>query len=299
MTKKLSLLSLKEIDHRKAIILLAITALLWSTGGLLIKMVTWNPIAIAGGRSLVAACFMLIFIKSPKIKWSVPFVMGALMYAATVILFVSANKATTAANAILLQYTAPIYIAIFGVWILKERTTLLDWMTIGVVLFGMVLFFLDDLKPGDIIGNTLAILSGISFAFLIMFMRKQKNADPLQSVFWGNVLTALIGLPFMIGGIPDKKSVIGILLLGIFQLGLSYVLYSIAIKQVSALEGILIPILEPIFNPVLVMIAFREMPAKYSIIGGSIIVLAIVLRGVIQVIKNNDKTNVKYENSVL
>lgn len=273
-------------SHKKAIIFLILTALLWSAAGLLIKLVSWNSIAIAGGRSAIAALMMLSIIRRPKIKFNLNLVCGACMYAATVILFVASNKLTTAANAILLQYTAPVYIAIFGAWILKERTRLLDWITIIIVLGGMVLFFFDDLSRGNLLGNILAILSGVSFAFLVIFMRKQKDEAPIESAFWGNVLTALIGIPFMItGGLPDRSSLIGLLLLGVFQLGLSYILYSYAIKHVSALEGILVPIIEPIFNPLWVLIAFGEKPGKWSLVGGFVVIAAIVLRGVINALK--------------
>jgi drug/metabolite transporter (DMT)-like permease len=269
-------------EHSKAIIFLIITALLWSTGGFLIKLVSWNPIAIAGARSAVTSLLLLMVIRRPKIKGSFSFFMGALMYSGTVILFVTATKMTTAANAILLQYTAPIYIAIFGFWILKEKTSKLDWMIIAIVMCGMVLFFMDDLKPSNLLGNIFAILSGLCFSFLIIFMRKQKDEDPLQSVFWGNVLTAIIAIPFMLGGVPNRSSIIGILVLGIFQLGLSYILYSKAIKHVTAIEGVLIPIIEPIFNPVFVLILFGEVPGRFSIIGGVVIISALLLRSILQ-----------------
>jgi drug/metabolite transporter (DMT)-like permease len=296
MPNKQSFITGLKVNHRQAIVLLVITALLWSTGGLLIKLVSWNPIAIAGGRSAVAALLLLIVIRRPKLQWSMTFVLGALMYAGTVILFVSATKLTTAANAILLQYTAPIYIAMFGFWILKEKTSKLDWVVIAVVMAGMVLFFLDDLKPGNMLGNLLAILSGLCFAFLIMLMRKQKGGSPLQSIFWGNVLTALIGLPFIIdAGLPNQSGILGIFALGIFQLGLSYILYSTAIKHVTALEGVLVPIIEPVFNPILVLIVFRESPGRFSILGGIVIVSAIILRGVLLASATRSAVNLKQE----
>jgi drug/metabolite transporter (DMT)-like permease len=293
MQTKQTFLSLKQL-HNKAIIFLIITALLWSTGGLLIKLVSWNSIAIAGGRSVVAALVMLIVIRRPKIKGSFAFFMGSFMYSGTVILFVAATKMTTAANAILLQYTAPIYIAIFGFWLLKEKTSKLDWVVIAIVMCGMVLFFLDDLKPANLLGNIFAILSGVCFSFLIIFMRKQKDEDPLQSVFWGNVLTAVIAIPFMLGGgVPNGSSIIGILILGIFQLGLSYILYSSAIKHVTALEGVLIPIIEPIFNPVFVLLAFGEIPGRFSITGGVIIISALLLRSILS--RSRNKEDLKVE----
>src|SRR5512139_1930566 len=128
----------------RAIIYLVITALLWSSGGLLIKSVAWNSIAIAGTRSAIAALVILAFRRRMSFNWGFAQLGGALCYAGTVILFVAANKLTTAANAILLQYTAPIYVAILSYWFLKERITKMDILTIVAAFGGMVLFFLDD-----------------------------------------------------------------------------------------------------------------------------------------------------------
>jgi drug/metabolite transporter (DMT)-like permease len=267
--------------HLKAVFFLVATAILWSSGGMLIKLVTWNPLAIAGGRSTVAAIVMLAAMGKPKMKLSLPLIGGALMYSVTVILFVASTKLTTAANAILLQYTAPIYIALFGAWFLKERATLADWITITFVLGGMVLFFLDDLSGGDLLGNILAILSGISFAFTFIFMRKQKDQSPLESVFWGNVISAVICTPFMItGGMPDTSSLLGLGLLGVFQLGVAYILYSSAIKHITAIEGVLITVIEPILNPIWVMLVVHEFPGRWAIVGGCVVVSAVIMRNV-------------------
>jgi drug/metabolite transporter (DMT)-like permease len=178
------------LNRQKAILLLVATATLWSMGGLLIKLVNWNPIAIAGMRSAVAALLMLAYVKRPHFNWSFAQITGALAYAGTVILFVSANKMTTAANAIVLQYTAPVFVAILGIWLLKERVKTLDWVSIFLVMGGMVLFFLDKLDRGGFIGNILGILSGVSFAVMIISLRSQKDASPLESVLLGNIVTA-------------------------------------------------------------------------------------------------------------
>lgn len=124
-----------------ALLLLVLTASLWSIGGLLIKSVNAHPLAIAGMRSAISTVIILIYVKKPKFTWSFPQIAAAVTYALTVITFVSANKFTTAANAILLQYTAPVYVALFGSWLLKEKTSMLDWATIAVVFGGMMLFF--------------------------------------------------------------------------------------------------------------------------------------------------------------
>lgn len=272
-------------EHSKALLLLAITATLWSLGGLLIKLVSWNPLAIAGMRSAISALFLLAVIRRPILTWSFHQIGAAVAYAGTVIMFVSANKLTTAANAILLQYTAPVYIAILSVWLLKERTRLLDWITIFIVIGGMLLFFLDHLTAGSILGNMLAIASGFSFAFLAIFMRKQKNGSPLESIFLGNILTAVIGLPFMFISAPATYSWIGLILLGVVQLGLPYVFYSMAIKHVTALEAVLVPIIEPILNPVWVFLVLGEMPGLWAFLGGFIVLASVTVRCIISTVK--------------
>ena len=272
----------------RAIIYLIITAVLWSLGGVLIKSVKWNPIAIAGARSAISSLLIIAYIRKPRFTWSFDQILAAIFYAGTVILFVSANKLTTAANAILLQYGAPIYVAILGSVILKEKTTLADWITIAVVIFGMFLFFLDELQPGNLFGNIVAILSGIAFALYIIFMRKQKDESPIESTLLGNILTAIIGLPFMLNSSPTGSSWIGIILLGTVQLGLSYILYSIAIKEVTALEAILIPIIEPILNPIWVFLVMGETPGRWAFIGGSIILISVILRYSIPTIKKKN-----------
>lgn len=287
---KLSNLNKLEASRTVSLLLLAATAILWSFGGLLIKLVQWNPIAIAGMRSLIAALLLLAIIRHPKLPRSLPQFAGILAYAATVILFVLANKLTTAANAILLQYTAPVYVALLGAWFLKERVSKTDWATIFLVLGGMVLFFLDDLKGGGLAGNIVALLSGFSFAIMIISLRSQKSASPLETVFWGNVMTAVIGIPFMIGPLPTAKSWLGLILLGIFQLGLSYILYTIAIRKVTALEGILIPVIEPIMNPILVLIVLNEIPGTWSIAGGILVLISITVRCVLTVTRPTGNT---------
>ncbi|MCX6152341.1 MAG: DMT family transporter [Ignavibacteriales bacterium] len=267
-------------EHNKSIFLLLFTAILWSSGGVLIKLVDWNPIAIAGGRSAIA--FIFIFLIRRKIKIELTFIKiaGGLAYAGTVILFVLSNKLTTAANAILLQFTAPIYVAIFGNWFLNEKMSRRDVVTIILVLCGMTLFFLDKLSTGNMIGNITAILSGVTFAWLVLLLRKQKKESPIESIVLGNAFTAVIGLPFMFSSTPSMEGWIGLLLLGVFQLGLSYILYTKAIKHVTAIEAILIPVLEPILNPIWALIFLSEKPGIWSVVGGGIVILSITFRSV-------------------
>jgi drug/metabolite transporter (DMT)-like permease len=262
----------------RAVLLLVVAAVLWSLGGLLIKLVVWNPIAIAGTRSAIAALLMLIFRRKMHFNLGPAQMGGALCYAATVILFVIANKWTTAANAILLQYTAPVYVALLSTWLLKERITRSDLITIFAALGGMILFFLDDLSSGGFWGNIIAILSGVAFAGTALCLRKQKDGSPLESVFLGNIIAFLIGLPFILRSSPTAAGWLGLVLLGVFQLGFSYIFYAEAIKHVTALEATLIPVIEPILNPIWVFLLLKEKPGTWAVLGGIIVLLSVTLR---------------------
>ncbi|EGW35931.1 DMT family transporter [Desulfosporosinus sp. OT] len=265
-------------ERPRALLLLAGTATMWSLGGLLIKSVNASPLSIAGSRSAIAVVLLLLVLKKPKLTWSVAQIGAALAYAATSMLFVTATKTTTAANAVLLQFTAPIYVAIFSSWLLKEKTKLLDWITVFLVMGGMVLFFLDNLSTKSILGNGIAAASGVSFAFFIMFMRMQKDGSPLESVLLGNVFTAAIGLPFLAWSAPDATGWLFLVILGVVQLGIPYILFSRAIKHATALEAILIPVIEPLLNPVWVFLILGEAPGLLAIIGGFIVLSAITVR---------------------
>ena len=265
-------------EHSRAIVFLLLAALLWSTGGLFIKWVEWNGMAISGVRSLISALVIgVAFRRDLKITWSATQLLCAVASALTVSLFVVANKMTTAANAILLQYTAPVHVALLSAWLLKERITLRDWLTITAVLTGMVMFFFEQMSPGNLIGNMLALFTGFTFALFSVLLRKQKGASPAASVFLGNLLTALLGLPFMLDGAPGVQGWLGMIYLGVFQLGLAYVLYTWALAHVTAMEAILITLIEPVLNPAWVFLLMGEIPALSSLVGGAIIIGAVTI----------------------
>lgn len=272
----------------RAVLFLLGAAFLWSLGGLLIKLVEWNPFAISGMRSAIAAIVILAFRRRMRLNWSLPQLGGAFCYAATVVLFVLATKWTTAANAILLQYTAPIYVAVLSYWFLRERITRSDLAAIAVTIGGMTLFFLDDLSGGGVAGNIMAILSGIAFAGTALFLRKQKDGSPVESVFLGNVAAFLVGIPFMFQSLPGAAGWLALILLGVFQLGISYILYAEALKHVTALEGILIPIIEPILNPIWVFLLLKEKPGQWAVAGGIVVLAAITVR-CLQTLRQNGR----------
>ncbi len=234
--------------------------------------------AISGMRSAIAALFLMLLFR-PK-RWPINRYMlgGALAYALCVTSFVLANKWTTAANAILLQYTAPVHVALFAYWFLGEKPYRIDWIAIAMVLVGMVLFFSEDLSRSGLWGNAAGLISGVGFAWMALLLRKQKDADPIQSVILGNLIAAVVAVPFMFGKAPTTSGWIGLVLLGVLQIGLAYALFSIAIRHVTALEALLIPTLEPILNPVWVFLLLGERPGRLPIIGGCVIIAAVLLR---------------------
>ena len=267
-------------EKRKAVAALLGAALLWSMGGVLIKWIDWNPMAISGMRSLFAAATLWAIARRPRFDWSLAQVGGAVCYAVTVSLYITAVKLTTAANAILLQYTAPIWIAFLGAWFLKEKPSRLDLASIILSLVGMLLFFWEGLGGVSFLGDLLAAASGLTIAGMMLFLRKQKSGRPLESVLLGNVLAALIGIPYFFAGPGPGVSGWGFLvILGVLQLGTSYALYTYAIKRVTAIEAILILMLEPILNPIWVLLLIGERPRGWALVGGILVLGSAIVRG--------------------
>jgi drug/metabolite transporter (DMT)-like permease len=266
--------------------LLALCGVLWSTGGVLIKLVHWHPGAIWSARSAITAV-MLYALRRPsfagitRAEWS-----AAIALAATTGLFILANKLTTAANAILIQYSAPVWVALLGQWFLGERATRLDWLAIVAVLGGITLFFVDELTFDHAAGNLVALAAGIAFAFCGLTMRRvavlHRAVDPLRPLLLGNILGALIGAPFWFTGpLPDLTGWAALLALGILQQAAAYVCYAAAIRHATALEAILVPIVEPVLSPLWVMIFVGEVPGATAFAGGAIVVGAVTLRSIL------------------
>ncbi len=271
----------------RALAALTACALLWSTGGLLIKLVDWNPFALAGMRSLIGGLLVLAVLRKPRFTWSFAQIAAAVCYAGCMVGFVAANKLTAAANAIMLQYTAPVYAAVMGWIFLREKASAVDWITIAVVLGGMVLFFLDKLSTGGMTGNIIAIVSGVFFAGAMVALRSQKDGSPLESVLLSHGITFLVSIPFLWQSVPRSSSgsvalgVVGVLLLGVFQIGIPSFLLTYGVRRVSALQTLLTSVLEPIFNPVWVFLAIGETPAPRALVGGAIILAAVTVRSVL------------------
>ncbi|QZY53971.1 DMT family transporter [Crassaminicella profunda] len=276
-------------ERFKALLFLVISAVLWSTGGILIKLVDWNPIAIAGIRSGISALVIYLYIRRKRkntkqkklFKLNKVKVTGACMYASMVVLFVVATKSTTAANAILLQYTAPIWVAILSGWILKEKVKSVDWVAILFVMMGMVMFFIGDLGSGEMFGNLVALVSGVALAGEMIMFKLQEEGTAGEMIFLGNCITLIASIPFILKSVPSMQSVLGLVLLGVFQLGIPFIFFSEAIPKVSAIEAILISVVEPLLNPVWVFIFVGEQPSKWALIGGIIVVSSVIGRSII------------------
>jgi len=263
------------MKREQAVFLLVGASLCFSLGGALIKWVDWNPIAIAGARSGIAAVLVYLAFPRMRITWSFHQMAGAAAYTGNMVFFVAANKMTAAANAVVLQYTAPAWVALFSAWFLRERIRRSDWVTIAVVSGGIGLFFLDRVTLSGAWGNLLALASGFSYAWVFLLFRRQRDLDPYGSLFLGNVMTALVCAPFMFQGSLGKHSIIGLLILGIVQIGIAYILYSVAIQHVTALDASIILLLEPILNPVWTYFTLKEIPKPWALLGCAIVLGAI------------------------
>ena len=281
--KKAAVLPRQTLRSR-AILALIVTAVAWSSSGLLIKLIAWNPMAIAGARSLISALVLLIYLRRPRITWSLNQIVAAVAYAGTMFTFVAANKLTTSANAIFLQYLSPVFVAILGIWLLGERPRPVEWLIIAVVIAGMGLFFVDRLTLSGLAGNIIAIISGMFFAVFIVFMRKQHSGSPLESMFLGHLLAAALSIPFWFGlPSPGLTGGLSLLALGVFQIGLSSVTFAFAVKHLTALATSILTLIEPVLNPVWVLLFVGERPSPATIAGGAIILAMVTLRSILTI----------------
>lgn len=269
------------VTRRNAALILMLSAVMFSTAGLLIKIITLSPLALISGRSLIAGLVILLYVRRPRFTWSTAQIGGAMALAGAQIFFVIATRQTSAANAVFIQFTAPIYVAIFAIWFLQEPARPIDWVTMAAVGIGLLLFFSDELALEGVWGNINALISGVCLAWFVLFMRKQKDDSPIETTLLGNLLAALVGLPFLLQASPTWGDVGGVLFLGILQLGIPFILFSIAIKHLSAVESILIQTLEPVLNPIWVFLVIGEQPTARALLGGIIVLVAITMRSLI------------------
>jgi drug/metabolite transporter, DME family len=267
--------------ERRGALFIAAAALLWSTGGLAIKLVPLSAVGVVFWRSLVAGVFLLAVFRPSRARWRHAAPSTVVVYALMILTFVSATKMTTAANAIFLQYTGPLYVLALAPFLLKEPFRKADAAAMAVALAGMSLFFVGRLDPGALAGNLVAVVSGVFFGLTILLLRRDASGDAIPSVIAGNLAAAALALPFAWGGLGlDAKGVLLVLFLGIVQLGISYVLFVKGLGTVPAAEASLLGMLEPMFNPLWAFLGLGERPSSWAALGGAIVLAAVAGRTV-------------------
>lgn len=267
--------------ENKAIIEMLICAALWSIAGIFMKLIPWNGFAIAGVRSLIAgltiAAYMLITRR--RIHLTKKTLLSGILTGCVYTCFTVSNKLTTAANAIVLQFTSPVFIVVFSALIFRQKIKKNDMLVVIATLIGIALFFFDQLQPGYILGNFVAIAAGMFMAGMFMAVGNLEGDDRFSAILVGQMFTFLVGLPFIISTKPEftMTATLSILTLGIFQLGISYILYVKASKYCPPLACCLLSALEPLLNPVWVFLFDGERPGLFALIGAVIVVVSITV----------------------
>lgn len=256
-------------------------AIIWSTGGLFIKWTSLSGLELSFGRSLLAAITVAIFTRREGFGINRVTAVASLLYAALLLLFVLATKETTAANAIFLQYTAPLYVLILEPLFYKEKFRQRDLLTVIACVVGMSLFFVGKLRPQDVTGNLLALASGLCFAFYFLLLRHSSSRDVnrASSVIYGNLLVVLIAAPAGVAALPrlGLHDGLAVLYLGVVQIGVAYTLFTLGMSRgIRSLDAGIVGYIEPVLNPIWVFLVLEERPSKWALVGGAIIISAVV-----------------------
>ncbi|HKO60918.1 MAG TPA: DMT family transporter [Pyrinomonadaceae bacterium] len=257
-------------------------AVLWSTGGLFIKWTSLSGLELSFGRSLLAAVAVAIFTRHEGFGLNRVTAIASVLYAALLVLFVLATKQTTAANAIFLQYTAPVYLLILEPLIYKEKFRRRDLIVVIACVAGMSLFFVGKLRPQDVTGNLLALASGFCFAcyFLLLRHSTARAVNRASSVIYGNLLVVLVTAPVGIKALSGitRHDALSVVYLGVVQIGVAYTLFTVAMARgVRSLDAGIVGYIEPVLNPIWVFLVIGEQPTKWALVGGAIIVAAVVV----------------------
>ena len=259
-----------------------IAVLLWSTGGLFIKWSTLSDAALSGVRALFAAATVMLLTRHEGFRCNLVTLIAAVFYAALLYLFVRATMLTSAANAIFLQYTAPVYILLAEPFFYKEKYRGRDFLVVACCIVGMSLFFVGQLRPQDVEGNLTALGSGLCFAIFYLLLRhpRAREVNRASSVIYGNLLLGLVTLPAIIEG-AEHFSALNLTIaayLGIVQLGIAYTLLTLGVARgVKSLDAGIIGYIEPVLNPVWVFLFLGERPSNWALLGGAIIITAVAL----------------------
>ena len=259
-------------------------AVLYSIGGLCMKVIPWSGLAINGGRTAIALVVIGAYLAAVRhpLRMNRWVLVGTLCIFLTNTLFAMANKMTTAANAIVLQFTAPIFVILFTLLFWRKRPQRLDVAACAVVFGGVLFFFVDSLEMGGGLGNAVALLSGVTYAGVFL-MNDMPDSDAISSVFWGDVLSALVGLPFLAWETEFPPSaLVSLLVLGVFQVALAYILLTIGLKTTPPVTASLVSGIEPVLNPILVAVFYHETMGRFALAGAAIVVVGVVGYNVIR-----------------
>jgi drug/metabolite transporter (DMT)-like permease len=269
----------RAVSPRAGRLLVAGAALLWSTGGLAIKLVPLDALGVVFWRSALTFVFLAAVFRPGLERWRKASVATAVVYALMILTFVTATKWTTAANAIFLQYTGPFYVLALGPWLLKERFRKADAAAIAVALGGMSLFFVGKLDAGHLAGNLMAVVSGVFFGLTVLLLRRDQSRDAMASVFLGNLIAGAVALPFAWGNLAlDTRGFAVVAFLGVVQMGVAYILFVRGLSVVPAAEASLLGMLEPAFNPLWAFLGLGEKPSAWALLGGAVVLLAVAGR---------------------
>ncbi len=277
----------KNISEQKGnkkyigILLMLACALLWSANGLCIKLTPWNSMVLAGWRGFAGAITLFIAMKALKMKININArtILIGVCVCATGFLYIIANRLTTAANAIVLQYTSPVWLVVLSMIFFGRKYRGIDYAAVLLTVGGIALFFLDQLAPGGTLGNIIAIIDGCSLGGAYLLMGESEGGNRLSGTLAGLVMMAVVGIPFTFVYPPEVTavSVVMVAVMGIFMLGLPYALYSVAINYCPPLGCVLISSIEIVLNPVWVWLGTGEMPDTFAMIGSAVILITVTL----------------------
>ena len=251
-----------------------LSAVCFSLAGVLIKLVDWNAFSISGARSIFAAGLLYVFlrVRGKRLVLNKPTAAGALVNFLMLQTFVISNKLTTAANAIVLQFTMPIWIILIMWLFMHERPRRSAIATCVVIFAGVVCFFFDDLGPSGLVGNLVAIASGIAYAGVFL-LKRLPGCDFDSAAIWSFIACALVGIPTLVQETDfGIATIAAVATLGIVQVGLAYVFLSLGLDHVSPVPASLLSTIEPILNPIIVAVVIGETVGPLSLFGALLVV---------------------------